>query len=334
MEQLKTIFISYSWDSEEHKQWVLELANYLMKQGGCEVLLDQYDLKAGHNMNHFMESGVERADKVLLIMTPNYKMKADKREGGTGFEYSMISSQLYRMQANNNKFLPILRKGTIGSSAPTYIQSNIYHDMSDNSLFDTTAYELLRLIYEKPELVKPSVGSQPTFKKSEDTSFVTSANKIAREQKKQRELEELRTTEKGVELVMQYASKIFADVQKKAKEYNQQTEFDLTTELHENNNSLRINADKYYVNLQWNKGWGNSINNCNFNVNSGEDQYYQPNQSSNFMRNVFSGGNSQTFTAKINDEKNVLWMVDSQQFTTDAFVSFIFSVLLKTMTNV
>jgi len=41
-----TVFISYSWDSEAHKEWVLNLANNLIKNG-IGVLLDQYDPSAG-----------------------------------------------------------------------------------------------------------------------------------------------------------------------------------------------------------------------------------------------------------------------------------------------
>ena len=47
MEELDTdasiVFISYSWDNEDHKQWVLELANKLVKEG-VNVLLDRYEL--------------------------------------------------------------------------------------------------------------------------------------------------------------------------------------------------------------------------------------------------------------------------------------------------
>ncbi len=87
----KTVFISYSWDSPEHSEWVLNFANDLVK-GGVDVMLDQYDLSAGKELTHFMEKSVG-ADKIIMIMTPNYKLKADKREGGVGFEYSLITQE-------------------------------------------------------------------------------------------------------------------------------------------------------------------------------------------------------------------------------------------------
>lgn len=37
-------FISYSWDSEEHKTWVRHLVDKLL-QSGIPVILDQYDLR-------------------------------------------------------------------------------------------------------------------------------------------------------------------------------------------------------------------------------------------------------------------------------------------------
>ena len=39
-----SIFISYSWDSEEHKEWTLHLANRLEEFREVHVTLDQYDL--------------------------------------------------------------------------------------------------------------------------------------------------------------------------------------------------------------------------------------------------------------------------------------------------
>jgi len=40
------IFISYSWSSSQHKQWVLELAERLSGDG-VVVVLDEWDLKTG-----------------------------------------------------------------------------------------------------------------------------------------------------------------------------------------------------------------------------------------------------------------------------------------------
>ena len=71
----------------------MNLANEIV-QNGTDVILDQYDLAAGHELNYFMEKAMT-ADKVVVILTPNYKLKAEKREGGVGAEYSLITQELY-----------------------------------------------------------------------------------------------------------------------------------------------------------------------------------------------------------------------------------------------
>ncbi len=78
------VFISYSWDNEAHKQWVVEVASTLT-ENGIYVYFDRYDLYAGKDMMYFMETSVRNADKVVIIMTPNYKIKAEKRTGGVGY---------------------------------------------------------------------------------------------------------------------------------------------------------------------------------------------------------------------------------------------------------
>ena len=58
-------FISYSHDSQEHKKWVLDFATRL-RNNGVDAALDQWDLKPGDDLPHFMERGLASADRVLM----------------------------------------------------------------------------------------------------------------------------------------------------------------------------------------------------------------------------------------------------------------------------
>jgi hypothetical protein len=50
-------FVSYSHDSDAHKQWVLRLATDL-RNAGIEASLDQWDLAAGQDVVAFMTNGI------------------------------------------------------------------------------------------------------------------------------------------------------------------------------------------------------------------------------------------------------------------------------------
>ena len=156
------VFISYSWDDEEHKIWVLNLANELIRNG-VKVLLDRYELKLGGNMIHFMEDAISKADKVVVVLTPNYKLKADKRSGGVGYEYSILNSDLYRRILSNDKYLPVLRRGETGESIPVFMQQFFMLDMRDNGKARDLTEDLLREIFDEPQLVKPQLGKRPDF---------------------------------------------------------------------------------------------------------------------------------------------------------------------------
>lgn len=172
-EELRTVFISYSWDSEEHKNWVLNLADKLTKEGGVYVLLDRYDIRAGKPMTHFMEKAVNQSEKVLMIMTPNYKDKADNRIGGVGYEYSMITQEFYE-KLDNEKFIPIRRNGNYDESAPKFLKSYVSHDMTNDLTFEKDFTDLLRIIYDEPEIVRPPLGKKPSFLSKTSSSTVTS----------------------------------------------------------------------------------------------------------------------------------------------------------------
>jgi hypothetical protein len=163
MEIIPKIFISYSWDGEAHKKWVLTMAEKLT-ENGVHVFLDRYDLNAGKDMTSFMENSVQESDKVLLIMTPNFKIKAEKREGGVGYETSMITAEIFKNQ-QTEKFIPIVRLGDRDSCTPTFVQSRLYIDMSDDTKFEENFEELLRSIHNEPKIKRPPIGKKPDFSK-------------------------------------------------------------------------------------------------------------------------------------------------------------------------
>ncbi len=152
------VFISYSWDDDAHKAWVKSLANLLL-ENGINAILDDYDTEPGDRLPHFMEDAVSKADKVLIICTEKYKGKADKRQGGVGYEEHIISSEL--MKGNEKKFIPILRRGNSNSSIPICLEGKKYIDLSKvNDLTFSNIEELvLRGIFEQK--TKPIVGSIP-----------------------------------------------------------------------------------------------------------------------------------------------------------------------------
>lgn len=128
----KKIFISYSWDNAEHKVWVQNLAKRLEDE--FDVVID-VEQPLGTDINSFMEEMVSKADRVLLILTPNYKQKADNRTNGVGYESVLISDDLYNNQ-KSIKFVPILRKGSKKESFPKYLGNRKGLSMEDDNKFD------------------------------------------------------------------------------------------------------------------------------------------------------------------------------------------------------
>ncbi|MEY2195729.1 SEFIR domain-containing protein [Neobacillus sp. BF23-41] len=91
VEKVPKVFISYSWSSEEHKKWVLNLAEKLVSESGVDVILD-----LGHDRFQFMEESIKLADKVLVICDKTYCEKANGRLGGVGTETIIITPSVYK----------------------------------------------------------------------------------------------------------------------------------------------------------------------------------------------------------------------------------------------
>ena len=76
------VFVSYSYDSETHKHWVLALATRLVVNG-VDIVLDQWDPTLGSDLPRFMETGLIGANRVLAICTDQYVEKANAGRGAS-----------------------------------------------------------------------------------------------------------------------------------------------------------------------------------------------------------------------------------------------------------
>lgn len=176
------IFISYSWTTPQHEQWVLDLAQRLAGDG-IVVILDKWDLKEGQDKHVFMEQMVreETIDKVLVICDSGYQKKADDRKGGVGTEVQLISKEVYD-DVGQQKFIPIIverdSKGNI--CAPHFIESRIYIDLSSEDIYEQEYEKLLRNLFNKPLLRKPPLGTPPAYITDDEQLLLKTSHKVAR----------------------------------------------------------------------------------------------------------------------------------------------------------
>ena len=153
-----TAFTTYSWDDEDHKAWVKDLATRLRKDG-VDVVLDIWAVPLGGQLPEFMERGINDNDFVLVICTPGYKERSDGRRGGVGYEGHIITSEIFHHR-NHEKFIPILRNGTWGDgsatdAAPTWIKGKRYINLSGDPYSEEEYTELVATLLGMRETAPP-----------------------------------------------------------------------------------------------------------------------------------------------------------------------------------
>jgi hypothetical protein len=153
-------FVSYAWESGEHKAWVRFLATRLRGKG-VNALLDQWDLHPGANLTAYMERSIEESDYVLIICTPTYVEKASQERGGVGYEKTVITGQMFVSALSEAKFIPILRAGSPSEALPGFLKSRLFLDFRKDTEFESRFEELLRHVYNSPRYPPPPLGDRP-----------------------------------------------------------------------------------------------------------------------------------------------------------------------------
>ena len=160
IEGAPSAFISYSWDSEEHRRWVIALATRL-REKGVNVVLDHWHLKLGADKTLFMEKAIRESDHVLLICTPKYKEKADGRLGGVGWEASIVTAELAD-DLTQTKFIPVLREESFKATLPIWLKNRVGVDLSADPYSEDEFQLLLRDLHEAA-VAPPPLGPAPAF---------------------------------------------------------------------------------------------------------------------------------------------------------------------------
>lgn len=152
------VFVSYSHDSQDHKKWVLDLAIRL-RSNGVDAIIDQWELKPGDDLPHFMETHLANSDYVLMICSDRYVSKANSGTGGVGYEKMIVTADLMR-NIDSNKVIPVIRqRGT--HNVPTFLKTKLFLDFSRDDDFEFSFDELIRTLHHSRLYPKPPVGNNP-----------------------------------------------------------------------------------------------------------------------------------------------------------------------------
>ncbi|MBX9636470.1 MAG: TIR domain-containing protein [Nitrosomonas sp.] len=150
------VFISYSHDSDTHREFVRNLANDL-RRDGLDCQIDQYvNGFPPEGWQRWMENQIEQADFVLIVCTPLYlqRYRGNDPDGGRGvnFEGVVISQTLYDHYYRNTKFIPvILEQGSL-DDVPLPLKGYTTYTLPQ----DYTA--LYRLLTDQHATPAPEIG--------------------------------------------------------------------------------------------------------------------------------------------------------------------------------
>lgn len=171
MEQ-KTAFISYSWDSEEHKQWVMNLAN-ILRRNSVDAKIDRFITQlTTTNLNTMMISNIKNNDYVIVVLTEKFAEKADNLQGGVGFE-TVLSLPV--LMENPEKLIFILRhKDSFKGAFPFHLKGYYAIDFSNDNKFEESFQELLYRIYGVPLYEMEPLGTVPQLKPRNSKGTVSS----------------------------------------------------------------------------------------------------------------------------------------------------------------
>jgi hypothetical protein len=163
------IFISYSHDSQEHRDQILQLSNRL-RRDGLDCWIDQYEQSPAEGWALWCDEQIEEAQFVLVACTNTYQRRFKKKEIldkglGVTWEGHIITQELYNSQGRNEKFIHVIFSAADKKSIPLVLQGTNFYSLEEPSGYEA----LYRRLTGQPKVVKPVVGSIKILGSNETT---------------------------------------------------------------------------------------------------------------------------------------------------------------------
>jgi hypothetical protein len=129
---MPAVFISYSHDSDAHRDHVLALAQRL-RTDGIDVQLDRYVAGSPpEGWPRWMMNRLDEAEFVLVVCTETYyrRFRGHKEPGkgkGTDWEGQLVTNEIYEACSKSLKFVPLLLGEDVETSIPEPLRGWTYY---------------------------------------------------------------------------------------------------------------------------------------------------------------------------------------------------------------
>jgi tetratricopeptide (TPR) repeat protein len=166
-------FISYSHDSPEHMDRVLEFSNRL-RADGVDCHIDQDETSPTEGWLRWMRNQINAAEFVLAVCTEKYRLRFQgEEEPGIGLganrEGSIIDQHIYDDGGRNDKFLPVVLSARDSVHIPETLRPWTHYQLSDEH-----GYQQLRhRVTNRPETASPALDprrAMPRRQRKQDFS--------------------------------------------------------------------------------------------------------------------------------------------------------------------
>jgi hypothetical protein len=156
------VFISYAWEDNHYRQLVKQFAGQL-RGDGINARLDAWHLMGG-TIPEFMAHEVRKADKIVVLCSPQYRTKVHAMEdgrhlSGSGWEAMLINSTIWARHRNRNRIIPVLFRGDWRKAAPDFLSAVPFIDLTDAAHFEENYSVLLQKLRGQEE--KPPALGMP-----------------------------------------------------------------------------------------------------------------------------------------------------------------------------
>jgi hypothetical protein len=161
MSRTPIAFISYSHGTSEENARVLDLADYLRRNGvACEV--DRYEEAPSGGWPEWITNQIVTSEFVLVVCNEDYLRKSQRQvpEGtgkGVKFESSILLKLMYDAEGKNTKSIPIVFDVGDVEFQPVFVRGATWYNVAT----DDGRSHLVRRLFGKPAIARPPLGRPP-----------------------------------------------------------------------------------------------------------------------------------------------------------------------------